>query len=298
MSHKNLLYFLLFIGMIAWGGAWVNTKIVSHYVNAYDVIFIRYGIAALSMIPLLLVLKKSFYISRKNILLVFAASGVLIAYMIYFFLGTKYGLASLGGALVTSLIPINTFFILALMHVKKIGKRQLFALGMGMLGVLTMLNVWQLDIKQIWVIQNLYFILASFLWAILTIISSKAINISPLVFTFYMYVIVTVVAGVGFIDFKNTTYLQLDTTFWINMLLMTFGATVFTNTVYFMGIERLGAAEVSSFIFLVPFAAITLSAIFLKEPLSFSMILGTMMTLYAVKILNNITFFSKKETSN
>ena len=298
MKHKNLFYFLLFIGMIAWGGAWVNTKIVSHYVNAYDVIFIRYGIAAISMIPLLYIFKKSFYISFKNIVLVLVASGVLIAYMVYFFLGTKYGMASLGGALVTSLIPIDTFFILALMRVKKIGKKQLFALMIGMLGVLTMLNVWKLNMQEVLVIQNLYFLLAAFLWAVLTIISSKAKHISPLVFTFYMYVVVSVVAGVWLVDFDSIAYESLDSRFWLNMLLMTFGATIFTNTVYFLGVERLGAAEVSSFIFLVPFSAIGLSAIFLHEPISPSMIIGTFMTLYAVKILNNITFFKHKHPSN
>ncbi len=73
-----------------------------------------------------------------------------------------------------------------------------------------------------------------------------------------------------------------------------FAATTFANTVYFLGIERLGAGEVSSFIFLVPFSAIGLSALFLKESISLSMILGTIMTLYAVKLLNHITFFRKK----
>lgn len=82
---------------------------------------------------------------------------VLIAYMNFYYLGTKYGTASLGGAMVTTLIPINTFIILALMRTKKVTRKDTFALGLGAAGVLTMLNVWSLDNKEIFLIQNLYF---------------------------------------------------------------------------------------------------------------------------------------------
>ena len=65
----------------------------------------------------------------------------------------------------------------------------------------------------------------------------------------------------------------------------------------FIGIEKLGANEVSSFIFLVPFSAITLSIIFLKEEVHFTIFVGTILTLFAVKVLNNIKIFKKKNTT-
>ncbi len=109
-----------------------------------------------------------------------------------------------------------------------------------------------------------------------------------------MYVVVTIIVGLLFVDFNTIAYEKLDGIFWTNTFLMAFAATTFANTVYFLGIERLGAGEVSSFIFLVPFSAIGLSALFLDEVISLSMIVGVLMTLYAVKLLNNITFFKKR----
>lgn len=290
---KNLFFTLLFFAMLAWGGSWVNVKVMSGYVGAFDMIFIRYLLSALGMIPIIIWLKKSFYLDSKSAIIVLLASAVLVAYMVYFFLGTKHGTASLGGALVTSLIPLNTFLILALMRVRKLNRSNLFALAIGAAGVLTMLHVWTFDREQIMRIENLYFLLASLLWSLLTIISSKSTRISPIVFTFYMYVVVTLGVGIFGVDFGAIAYERLDAIFWVNTLLMAFAATTFANTVYFLGIERLGAGEVSSFIFLVPFSAIGLSALFLKESISLSMILGTIMTLYAVKLLNHITFFKK-----
>ncbi|RXK04469.1 DMT family transporter [Halarcobacter bivalviorum] len=293
-SNKNIFYILMFFAMIGWGGSWVNVKVLSSYINEYDVMFFRYVITAITMIPIMLVLRKKFTIDKKSFFLVVVTSIILVAYMKYFFLGTKLGTASLGGAFVTTLIPINTFLILALFGSKKIEKKDYFALLLGAIGVLTMLNVWGANFDEIFVVHNLYFILASILWPLLTIVSSKATNISPIVFTFYMY-IVTSLMSMFFMDFSTIAYEKFDYIFYINLFAITIFASTFANTIFFLGIEKLGAANVSSFIFLVPFAAITLSAIFLKENITISIIIGTIMTIIAVKILNNIKLYKKKK---
>jgi len=290
-KNHNLLYILLFFGMIGWGASWVNAKVLSHYIDAYDMIFMRFGITAITMIPIILYLKKSFKIDLKSFGVAFLASIVFITYMKYYFMGTKYGTASLGGAFVTTLVPIITFLILAILGEKKMLKKDYFALLLGAIGVMTMLDVWNESLKDILVIQNLYFLLASFLWPIFTIISSKSKTISPIVFSFYLYIITITLDAVFFVDFKSINYASFDGIFWINLLGLSIISSTFSNTVYFVGIEKLGAGNVSSFIFLVPFSAIVLSAIFLKEHISFSIIIGTILTIFAVKILNNIRFF-------
>ena len=290
-KNHNLLYILLFFGMIGWGASWVNAKVLSHYIDAYDMIFMRFGITAITMVPIILYLKKSFKIDLKSFGVAFLASVVFIAYMKYYFMGTKYGTASLGGAFVTTLVPIVTFLILAILGEKKMVKKDYFALLLGAIGVMTMLNIWNESLKDILVIQNLYFLLASFLWPIFTIISSKSKTISPIVFSFYLYIITITLDAVFFVDFKSIDYASFDGIFWINLLGLSIISSTFSNTVYFVGIEKLGAGNVSSFIFLVPFSAIVLSAIFLKEHISFSIIIGTILTIFAVKILNNIRFF-------
>ncbi len=283
----------MFFAMIGWGGSWVNVKVLSNYINEYDVMFFRYIITAITMIPIMLVLRKSFKIDTKSFFIVIIASIILVVYMKYFYLGTKLGTASLGGAFVTTLIPINTFLILAIFGSKKILKKDYFALFLGAIGVLTMLNVWGTDPDKIFVIHNLYFILASILWAFLTITSSKATKISPIVFTFYMYLVCSFIS-IFFMDFSTIAYDEFDSIFYINLFAITIFASTFANTIFFLGIEKLGAANVSSFIFLVPFSAITLSAIFLKEEITFSIIIGTIMTIIAVKILNNIKIKKKR----
>ena len=118
-QNKNIFYALMFLAMAGWGSSWVSAKVLSAYINEYELIFFRNIFTLITLLPILLFLKKSFFINLKSFILVLVASVVMIAYMKCYFLGTKFGTASLGGALVTTLIPINTFLIMALFLVKK-----------------------------------------------------------------------------------------------------------------------------------------------------------------------------------
>lgn len=293
-TNKQIFYILMFLAMAGWGASWVNAKVLSTYINEYELIFFRNFFTIITLAPFLYLINKSFYINRKSLLLCLVASVIMIVYLKCYFLGTKFGTASLGGALVTTMIPINTFIFMALFFNRKVQRKDFFALILGAIGVLTMLNVWSFSLESIFSTENFYFIGASILWPALTIVSSKITKTSPMTFTLYMYIITTIIVLLFFVDYQHINYENFDSIFWINILSLAIVSTTFATTVYFMGIEKLGANEVSSFIFLVPFFAIVFSVIFLDESLSYSIIIGTVLTLIAVKILNNITFIKKR----
>jgi drug/metabolite transporter (DMT)-like permease len=294
-ANKNIFYFMMVLAMAGWGASWVNAKVLSSYINEYEMMFLRNFFTIITLAPILVITRKYFYTNKKSLFLAFIAAIVMIVYLKYYFLGVKFGTASLGGALVTSLIPINTFILMALFFGRKLQKKDIFALILGMFGVLTILNIWTYSFDQIFTEHNIYFLIASVLWPIFTIISSKSTKTSPLVFSFYMYVFMTILLLIFFVEPLKMNYASFDWIFWTNILSVAIISTTFATSIYFIGIEKLGTNEVSSFIFLVPFFAISLSVIFLKEQISYSIILGTILTLIAVKILNNIKIFKKKE---
>ena len=294
-ANKNIFYILMILAMAGWGASWVNAKVLSSYINEYEMIFLRNLFTLITLAPVLIITKKYFYINRHSLLLALLASIIMIVYLKCYFLGTMHGTASLGGALVTTLIPINTFLIMALFYGKKILRRDIFALILGAIGVLTMLNIWSFSYEEVFSIQNMYFLGASILWPALTITSSKITKTSPLVFIFYMYIISTILVSVFFVDFELVNYEAFDSIFWINILVLSIISTTFATSVYFIGVEKLGTNEVSSFIFLVPFFAIIFSIIFLEEKVHITTIIGVILTIIAVKILNNIIIFKKKK---
>ena len=250
------------------------------------------GICFITMFPIIYFYKLSFKIDFKTFILILLASIVLVLYSIVFFLGVEHGTAGFGGALVTTLIPINTFILLAILNKKTISLKHSFALILGGFGVLTMLNVWNFNLNEIFSKDNIYFLLASIFWPILTIISSKATKTNGLVFTFYVYIISSFVVYLFFIDDKLfTQILDFDFKFWINIFVISMLATTFATSIYFIGVAKLGAKEVTSFIFLVPASALILSAIFLDESISFNTLIGTICTIIAIYILNNLNLF-------
>ena len=235
--------------MIGWGMSWVSVKILGRYIDEYEMILFRFGITAMSMIPIILWMKHSFRIDLRSFGIVLLASLSFFAYMKFFFLGVKLGTASLGGAFVTTMIPIITFILLALLGTKKVTRRELGALLLGGVGVMTILGVWNKTLDEILVIHNLYFVLAAFLWALLTVISSYNKRLSALVFTFYLYVVTVVLDLLFFVDPSAIQIQTFDATFWLHIGIISLLSTTFANTIYVIGIEKLGAGAVSSFVF-------------------------------------------------
>jgi len=296
ITNKNIFYLLLLLAMIGWGISCVNIKVLSRYLDEFETMFFRFFITAITLIPIISYLKISFRIDLKSFLLVLLSALAFIGYMKYYFLGTQLGSAGLGGAFVMTLIPINTFIILALLREKKITKKDTLALIIGAIGVTLMLNILTFKVEEIFATHNIYFIIASVLWPMVMIISSKATNLSPIVFTFYLYIVTCVLNFLFFIDISTVNYGSFDFVFWINILCISVFASTFSYTIYFMGIEKLGARDISSFLFLVPIFAIVFGIIFLDEKINFSIIIGTVFTIVAVKILNNINFIPRKNT--
>ena len=273
------------LAMLGWGGSWVNVKILGNYISYDELIFYRYVITTVTMIPVMFYMKLSFKISLKNLFLSFIASLMLVIYTIFFYLGTKYGTPGLGGALVTTTIPIVTFILLVIFFKKEIFKKDLFALLLGAVGVLTILNVWQLNSNDILTQTNLFFMLCALTWGLLTVTNTKSSNIHPMMFSFYIYLL-SIVISFFMTDFSSGNILEFDLKFWINMIFISIVSTTFATSVYFVGIKKLGTSQTSAFVFSVPFFAIFLSYLFLDEPIFVTTILGTILTIVAIYILN------------
>ena len=103
----------MFIAMITWGIAWTNAKILSDYLNYYNLVFLRFLFGFLSLLPF--VYKKINTIPKipTPVFLNITFMGILFfIYNYCFFKGTDLGHAGFGGVLVTTTNPIITFIII------------------------------------------------------------------------------------------------------------------------------------------------------------------------------------------
>lgn len=280
----------MIFAMFAWGMSWTNMKILSEYLQTKELVFLRYSITAISSFFIVLIAKESFKIDKKSLFIAFLAGVLTSIYTVLIFIGTKLGTAGIAGAFINTLAPINTFIIFVIFFKRKIYKIDTVALILGFVGTILILGIWQLDKAKIFTTYNLFFIIGAWLWAVLTIVSSFSKKINPLVFSFYMYIFVAILTF-PFADLSSLNLLQKDTTFWINLLFMSIVSTSIATSLYFLGVEKLGSVEVSSFMFVVPLSSILCGAVLLKESIGFWTIFGTILSICAVYMINRIGIF-------
>jgi len=283
--NRAVLIALMIFAMVAWGETWISAKILNRYLSSNELIFWRFFFTTLGMIIVLLVFKISLKESSKELSLAFIVALFLSLYNSFFFLGTKYGLASFGGIFVTTLNPIITFALVAMLAKKALQTKEILGLFIGVVGALFMLKIWQLDIKELFSLGNIYFILAAFTWPIVTIISSKQKMKSAILFSFYMFFFTTLFE-LALLGFKVHNIFRFDVKFWLNLLLLSLWGTTFATTVYFLAVSKLGSKVASSFFFLVPLSAFIFAIIFLKESFDIVLLLGGVLGVIAIYFLN------------
>lgn len=285
---ERYIYPYLVIAMIFWGISWPSSKILTFYTDPFTLMFLKFFISAIALIPIFLLLNDKRFFSAQVIKPLVVATFFIILYNLFFFYGLKYGLAGLGGIVVTGSNPIFTFLIVAIIDKINIPKRKKVALIIGLIGTAITLHIENLNLKELVDGGNLFFLLASLSWSLVTIYSTNAKqHLNSLLFSIYLYAGSSVITYVLFID--NNSLIEIFTfefLFWINLFFVTIITTAISTTIYFKASNILGASNASSFIFLVPLVAVLSSAILLNEVPNITSLTGGTLLIFSVWLIN------------
>lgn len=276
--------------MVSWGISWPIGKLIAGMVPISVLVFWRFLATFLSVIPLLLVMRLPIRLKTgKDYWNVLVGGIIYTLYNQLFFLGLKNGLPGAGGVLVTTLNPIVTFFIVFLVQKKSISKRQVIGLFFGFIGGLVILQVWKISVDYLLLSGNLFFLMCSFVWAILSLNSQKTgKSMSPITYSFYVYGIGSILELVFcWSDPSFWKVWEFGTFFWLSIFYLTVISTTFGTTVYFYAATRLGSDIASSFIFIVPLSAYLSSFLILEEVIQIPVIVGGCLAMLAVYLINS-----------
>jgi drug/metabolite transporter (DMT)-like permease len=285
--NKQLFLVGMILSMICWGFSWTAGKIMGGYGDPLTNSFFRFAVTFVSLFLILLFIKTPFTLKSKGMFDLIISSVLMSIYTFLFFKGLATGKAGAGGVLVTVLNPIVSYAIMLIMTKRKPTRNESIGLLLGLIaGVILLKLVTEAD--KIFTAGNIYFLLAAFCWAILSIFTSRASRYgSSVTFSFYLY---GISAFLMFIfagwEGAHATFAKADAVYWGNLF---FSATITTSlatTLYFVATSRLGASKASSFIFLVPFSAALGSWIFLGEIPQLDTITGGLLGISAVYVLN------------
>ena len=278
------MYLWMSFAMITWAIAWTNAKIVNDYLSYYNLIFLRFSLGFLSLLPFVLYLKKPFP-KLSELRYIILPSFLFLVYNIAFFKGTDFGLAGKGAILVTTLNPLFTVIIMSLISLK-ISKKEIIGVFLGILGGYIIMDLSNVGLKSILDAGNVYFIICAISWGIMTVLINFAQKIiNPYVFICSCYFL-TMIMTIPFISIQEIISVKYDFTFYINFFFVSMGAMSFGTSIYMFYTPILGPSKASIFIFSVPFLAILMANLFLNEPFTNNVLIGGLLSLLAIYIVN------------
>jgi drug/metabolite transporter (DMT)-like permease len=272
------------LAMFSWAIAWTNAKIVGEYLSFYNLVFFRFLLGFLSLLPFIIIKKNSFP-KMVNLKYILIPSLLFFVYNIAFFKGTHYGLAGTGGVLVTTLNPLCTILIMSLIN-KRIIKKEVVGMFLGVIGGIIIMNLHKEGMENILNSNNIYFIICAITWGVMTVsVNYAQKKINPYIFICLCYLF-TMIFSIPFTNLEELNMSDLDFRFYINFFLVSIGAMSFGTSIYLYSTPILGPAKVSVFIFSVPFIAMGTAYLVLNEPFTINIVIGGLLSLLSIYIIN------------
>ena len=295
VESKNTMSLLMVMVTFTWALSGIATKYLSFYISENEIVVYRYFFAILSTLPVLWWMKISLNINKKNLLLSLLLAIFLIGNTRFYFMGMQHGAAGLGAALVTVLIPIFVYIFMIFSKKSQPTLRDWFALLFGIIGVSFMMNFEQLSLSDWMRGGNLFFVLAAFFYALITVFGAFMRGMHVMAFNFYICIFALIIDWFLSFDGSFLSEVNMDKVFWINIFILSVLSTTIAATLYYIGLKILGSKKCAEFSLLTPFFAIILGMIFFSETLTIKNALGTIMSVSALVVLNKVRF---KELTN
>ena len=290
IESKRTMSLLMVMVTFTWALSGIAAKYLSFYISENEIVVYRYFFAILSTFPVLWWMNITLKINRRNFLLSLLLAIFLIGNTRFYFMGMQHGAAGLGAALVTVLIPIFVYIFMLFSKKSKPTLRDWIALLFGVIGVALMMNFEQLSISEWTRSGNLYFVLAAFFYALITVFGALMRNMHVMAFNFYICLFALVIDWFLSFDGAFLSEVNMDKVFWINIFIVSVLSTTIAATIYYIGLKVLGSKKCAEFSLLTPFFAIALGAIFFSETLTIRNAIGTIMAVSALVVLNNVKF--------
>lgn len=284
MQHRFEGAFYLSLAASIWGGMYVVSKFALDTIPPFTLLFFRYLTASLVL---------CFLCWRSNVKLVPTQQKNLVfqvGFVGYFlsiaaqFIGTKYSSAHMG-AVITTLSPVFLSAFAIWILKEKITTKQAIAIGVAFIGVLVVVGIPGGHEGNSALLGNLFLVGAALTWGYYSVISRKISTVySPLQITTWGIVIATFLTfPCTFFEWGQWSPQSLGQ---LSMILCVLYIGVVSTAVAFFswnkGLALLPSHQAGLFFFFQPVVGTLLGWLFLKEQLSSTFFIGSLLIIAGV----------------
>lgn len=285
-ENKTKYFIGMLIAMLLWGIAWTSGKAAVEHSNIQVASFWRYTISFIGMIPVIIYMKRTLKTDFLGYFYMILAGLLSAAFSYLFFAGLAHGEAGYGGTMVTSLVPLLTYFLSILLFGTKVSAKQVLALGIGVFGAIVLLRI-PMEGLGFLNLDSIYFLVCAIVWSFVTVLTQKASKrVDPMFYTLVIFGVTAftnMIVALPYHPFEIGLY---DSVFWLNILFVGLFSGTFAMAIFFASASRIGAHNTGVFMFIVPVGAIISSYFAYNEKIVSSTVIGCLLALVAVILFN------------
>ncbi|MCM3410506.1 DMT family transporter [Metabacillus litoralis] len=302
-NHKLAASLYATMSITFWGVSFVSTKAVLDRLDPFTLLVIRFGIGALFLLCLLLLLREKLKISPVYIphLIVLGILGVFIHQVIQASALLTIDASSAGWMI--SLSPIFTVILSMIFLNERMTILKAIGMILALFGVL-MITTGGSDktFEPALNIGYLLMLLSTLNWAVYSVLLKKLnIPLSPLVITFYMSLlgfVLTIPFLIRNKGWEAISHLQAGE--WAHLLFLGVFVSGVAYWYWAKALHVLEASQVSVFLYLEPVATLIAAVLLLNEKIILISVVGGIIIIIGVIFVNGQFerlygfFFSKK----
>lgn len=285
------VYLKLFGMAVFWGGTFVAGKLAARHVGPYAAAFLRFAIASVFLLLAAWKIEGRLPAIRpRQILpvLLLGLTGVL-AYNVFFFKGLKLIEAS-RAAIIIANNPIGIALFSALIFRERLTPLRLTGILVSISGAVLVITRGSLSALSSGSVGwgELFILGCVASWVTFSLLGKALLSeMTPLTSVLYASLSGTLCLALpAWQEGLLAVWPDYSPVDWLCLFYLGFFGTVLGFVWYYQGIQRIGAMKAGVFINFVPVSAIVFSFFILDEPLTASLLAGTILVLTGVYLTN------------
>jgi drug/metabolite transporter (DMT)-like permease len=278
----------LLFAVIVWGLSFIATKNALVEIRPAVIVFLRQLLGILFLVFVIIKQKKSFAVDLRKEKWIFALAAIACFHLWIQVTGLQWTTASHTGWII-GITPVFMVIMGLVFFKEKITFTQTTGIVISFLGLLFLVSKG--DFSSLDFIKekgDLLIITSSITWSAYSIASKKAtLTLSPILTTFYLFVIVALIIAPFTINQQNISdVVNLSASGWGSILFLGILCSGVAYTLWAQALSEMDTSRVGAFLYLEPFVTFFGSWLLLNEQITFIMLLSGLIIIGGVVLVN------------
>jgi drug/metabolite transporter (DMT)-like permease len=259
---------------LLWGTAFVATGVGLEYANPFNLLFLRFLAATITIVPLAIVLRRRVDLRRElGRGSIWALGGVFAIGFVFQYLGQGFTNAS-DAALLSNLAPIFVPVVALLLLKEGVSRTQTGGVLTGLLG-LALVSSPTLGMSGNQLLGDFMLFMSSVCYALFIVLSKRlgAVSVGS-AFAIMISITVFLAPVALWLGGLNLPRLQMGAEGWVSIAYLGVACTVLPTTMYLKGLKSTRASQSATLLLLELLTGLLLAALMLGESLGLLATLG------------------------